>query len=97
MDFLQETYFKNPGLWNLIMGLLIFGGLGRIAFWRRDEGLRVGGMLAVGLAALLTIAIIVWAHENGRTIQEFGPWAAGLICGAIITLGISAFRKAGRE
>jgi len=62
-----------------------------------SHGLRVGGPLAGGLAALLTIAIIVWAHENGRTIQEFGPWAAGLVCGAIITLGVSAFRKAGRE
>jgi hypothetical protein len=79
------------------MGLLIFGRLGRITFGRDRDGLRVGGPLAGGLAALLTIAIIVWAHENGRTIQEFGPWAAGLVCGAIITLGVSAFRKAGRE
>jgi hypothetical protein len=97
MNFLQDTYYQNPGLWNVVMGLLVFGGLGRIAFWRKEDGMRVGGPLAVGLALLLTIAIIVWAHEKGHTIQEFGPWAAGLVWGAIITLGISAFRKAGRE
>jgi len=97
MQFLQDTYYQNPGLWNVIMGLLIFGGLGRIAFWRRDQGLNVGGPLAVGLAALLTIAIITWAHENNREISEFGPYAAGLVIGAIITLGIQGFRKAGRE
>ena len=97
MDFLQETYYQNPGLWNVVIGVLIFGGLGRIAFWRRDEGLRVGAPLAIGLAGLLTIAIIVWAYENGHVIQEFGPWAVGLIILALIALGIHAFRKAGHE
>jgi len=97
MDFLQETYYQKPGLWNVVIGVLIFGGLGRIAFWRRDEGLRVGAPLAIGLAGLLTIAIIVWAYENGRTIQEFGPWAVGLIVLALIALGVHAFRKAGHE
>ena len=40
MDFLRETYYQNPGLYNVIMGLLIFGGLGRIAFWRDGYDLR---------------------------------------------------------
>ena len=76
MEFLQQTYYQNQGLWNVVIAALIFFGLGRVAFWRKEDGLRVGGPLAVGLAALLTIAIIVWAHENGRTIDEYGPWAA---------------------
>ncbi len=97
MEFLQETYYQNPGLYNVIIGLLIFGGLGRIAFWRKEDGLRVGGPLAVGLALLLTIAIIVWADENHRQIQEFGGWAAGLIVLAIMALGINAWRKSGQQ
>jgi len=97
MEFLQETYYQNEGLWNVVIAALVFFGLARVAFWRREDGLRVGGPLAVGLAALLTVAIIVWADENGRAIQEVGPWAAGLIVGAVITLGLQAFRKAGHE
>jgi len=93
MEFLQKTYYQNPGLWNVVIALLIFGGLGRIAFWRNQDGLRVGGMLATGLALLLTIALIVWAHENGRVIQEFGPFAAGMIVMAIVILGLRAFTK----
>ena len=97
MEFLQHTYYQNPGLYNLIIAGLIFYGLGRIAFWQKDNGLQVGGPLAMGLAGLLTIALIVWADENGRQIDEFGPWAAGIVIGAIATLGLQGFRKAGRE
>ena len=93
MDFLHDTYFKNPSLYNVIIGLLIFGGLGRIAFWRNEDGMRVGGMLAAGLALLLTIAIIIWADENGRRISEYGSYAAGLVTMAIIILGWRAFTK----
>ena len=97
MEFLQRTYYQNPGLYNIIIAGFIFYGLGRIAFWQKDKGLQVGGPLALGLAGLLTIALIVWADENGRRISEFGPWAAGIVIGAIITLGLQGFRKAGRE
>lgn len=97
MDFLNSTYYQNPGLYNVIIGLLIFYGLGRVAFWRNADGLRVGGPLAVGLGLLLTIALVTWAHDNGRVIQEFGPMAGGLIAGAIITMGINAFRKSGQS
>jgi len=97
MEFLQDTYYRNPGLCNVVIGLLIFGGLGRIAFWRKEEGMSVGGPLAVGLALLLTIAIIVWGDERNRSIREFGPWAVGLIILALIALGVHAFRKAGHE
>lgn len=93
MEFLQETYYRNPGLYNVIIGLLVFGGLGRIAFWRNEDGLRVGGMLAAGLALLLTIAIVVWAHDNGRTIDEWGPFGAGLVTASIVMLGWRAFTK----
>lgn len=96
MDFLHQTYFEHPGLYNVLIGGLVFFGLGRVAFWRDYDGMRVGGPLAIGLAALLTVALIVWAAENGRQIQEFGPWAAGIVVGAIITLGWQGFRKAGR-
>ncbi|MBI5090941.1 MAG: hypothetical protein HZB26_00690 [Candidatus Hydrogenedentes bacterium] len=97
MDFLNNTYYQNPGLYNVIIGALIFYGLGRIAFWRNADGLHVGGPLAVGLALLLTIAITVWAEENGRSIAELGPMAAGLVVGAIVTMGIHAFRKSGQS
>ena len=97
MEFLNETYYQNPGLYNLIIAGLIFFGLGRVAFWRNSDGLAVGGPLALGLGALLTLALIIWADENGRRIQEFGPWAAGIVVGAILTLGWQGFRKAGRE
>ena len=96
MEFLNQTYFQNPGLCNLVIAALVFYGLARVAFWRDEDGLRVGGPLAVGLAGLLTIALLVWADENGRTIQEFGPWAAGIVVGAILTLGVQGFRKAAR-
>jgi len=97
MGFLQDTYYQNPGLWNVVMGLLVFGGLGRIAFWRREDGMRVGGPLAIGLALLLTIAIIVWAAQNGHAIQKIGPFAAGLVVMAIIMLGVRAWSKSGHE
>jgi len=93
MEFLEETYYQNPGLWNVVMGLLIFGGLGRIAFWRKDEGLSVGAPLAIGLGLLLTIAVVVWGHEQHRTIQEFGPWAARLVTLAIVLLAVRAWSK----
>ena len=97
MDFLQATYYQQPGLWNVIIGLLVFGGLARIAFWRNVDGMRVGGPLAVGLALLLTIAIVVWAGQNHRFIEEFGPFAAGLVVMAIILLGVRAWTKSGQE
>ena len=97
MSFLHQTYYQNQGLCNVVIAALIFYGMARVAFWRRDDGLRVGGPLALGLAGLLTIALIVWADENGRRIQEFGPWAAGIVIGAVITMGLQGFRKAGRE
>jgi hypothetical protein len=97
MNFLQDTYYQNPGFCNVVMGLLVFGGLGRIAFWRREDGMRVGGPLAVGLALLLTIAIIVWGAQNGHAIQDLGPFAAGLVVMAIIMLGVRAWSKSSHE
>ena len=40
MDFLRETYYQNPGLYNCIMGLLIFGGLGRAYSGESDHPFR---------------------------------------------------------
>jgi hypothetical protein len=93
VDILNEYYYPNQGLCHFVIGLLVFGGLGRIAFWRNEDGLRVGGMLAVGLALLLTIAIIIWADENGRRISEWGSYAAGIVTMAILILGYRAFTK----
>ncbi|MCX5758749.1 MAG: hypothetical protein NTU83_09650 [Candidatus Hydrogenedentes bacterium] len=93
MDVLKDLYYPNQSLCHVVIGLLVFGGLGRIAFWRNEDGLRVGGLLASGLALLLTIAIIIWADENGRKISEYGHFAAGLITMAIFILGYRAFTK----
>jgi hypothetical protein len=93
MDILKDFYYPNQSLCHIVIGLLVFGGLGRIAFWRNEDGLRVGGMLAVGLALLLTIGIIIWAEENGRKISEYGPYAAALIVMAIGIMGFRAFTK----
>lgn len=93
MDILNEFYYPYQGLCHFVIGLMVFGGLGRIAFWRNEDGLRVGGMLAVGLALLLTVAIIIWAGENGRAISEFGPFAAGMAVMAIFIMGFRAFTK----
>ena len=95
MRDLLDIYFENQSWAHIGMGLLIFGGLGRIAFWREHDGLRVGGPLAAGLALLLTIALLLWADENGRGIHEFGAFAAGLVVMAIAILGYRAFTKSG--
>ena len=65
MNPLRDIYQANPGLWNLAIALLIFGGMARIAFWRKDVGMRVGGPLAVGLMLLLSFALLIWADDNG--------------------------------
>ena len=93
MNILSDVYGGSPDFWHLVMALLIFGGIGRIAFWRERDGLRVGGMLATGLALMLTIALLTWAAENHRRIEEFGPWAAFMVIWAIIIMALSAHRK----
>jgi hypothetical protein len=96
MDILHNVYCPNVSLFHVVMGLLIFGGLARIAFWRDVDGMRVGGPLAVGLAMLLTVALLLWAEENHRRIQEIGPWAALILIEAILLLAVNARRKAKR-
>jgi len=76
-----------------IILLLVFGGMGRIAFWRDSDGMRVGGMLALGLALLLGLALITWARETGRGIINLGGWAVFILLEAIIILGLNAHRK----
>lgn len=93
MNFIQDVYAPNSSLWHFVMAVLIFVGIGRIAFWRDYDGLRVGGMLATGLAMMLTIALLTWAAENHRRIEEFGPWAAALMGWAIIITALNAHRK----
>ena len=93
LTFVETVYNQHPGLCNTIILLLVFGGMGRIAFWREHDGLHVGGPLAVGLALLLTVALLKWARTEGRTIGEFGPLAAFIIVEAILIMGWAAFRK----
>ncbi len=93
MDPITNIYHANPGLWNAIIPLLIFFGMARIAFWRNQDGLFVGGPLAAGLGLLLTVALLIWAQENHRKIQEIGPWAAFILIQAILMLGMNARRK----
>lgn len=53
-----------------------------------------GGMLAVGLALLLTIALITWADDHAYTIKKIGPWAAFVLIQAILIMISSTRRKA---
>ena len=91
---LVETFYDaHTGLCNTAILLLVFGGMSRIAFWRKHDGLHVGGPLALGLALLLTVALLKWARVEGRTIDEFGPMAAFVVVEAILIMGWAAFRK----
>ena len=94
MDPLKDVYDIQPGLWHVVIGLLVFGGMARLAFWRDRDGMRIAAPLVVGLALLLTVAILSWARENGRRIQELGPWAAIVLLQAVILLMTNARRKA---
>ena len=96
ITFVENAYNQHPGLCNTIILLLVFGGMARIAFWREHDGLHVGGPLAVGLALLLTVALLKWARTEGRTIDEFGPMAAFIVIEAILIMGWAAFRKSTR-
>jgi hypothetical protein len=91
---ITDIYRVNPELWHVLIGLLIFGGVARIAFWRDEDGLRIGGPLAIGLGLLLTIAIIIWADENQHRISQLGGWAAFILIEAILVLFFSFRRKA---
>jgi len=97
LTWIETLYSTHTGLCNMVILILVFGGMGRVAFWRDHEGLHVGGPLAVGLALLLTVAMLQWARAEHRTIIEFGPWAAFLLAEAVIILGWHAFRKSGRS
>ena len=93
ITLLETGYNQHPGLCNTIILILVFGGMARIAFWREHDGLHVGGPLAIGLALLLTVALLKWARAEGRTIDEFGPLAAFVVIEAILIMGWAAFRK----
>jgi hypothetical protein len=93
---LESMYFSHQGLWNTIILVLVFGGMARVAFWREQDGLRVGGPLAIGLGLLLTLAALQWSREEGRRIAELGPLAAFVIVQAILTMCWAALRKSTR-
>ena len=90
---IENFYGLHTGLCNAVVLLLVFGGMARIAFWREHDGLKVGGPLAVGLAGLLTVALLKWSRVEGRSIVELGPWAAFILVEAILIMGWAAFRK----
>ncbi len=96
VTMIENLYDLHPGLFNSAILLLVFGGMARIAFWETD-GLHVGGPLAIGLALLLTVALLKWARAEGRTITEFGPLAAFVVIEAILIMGWAAFRKSLRQ
>ena len=93
LTLIENLYELHSGLCNSVILLLVFGGMARIAWWRETDGLHVGGPLAIGLALLLTVALLKWARAEGRTIEEFGPLAAFVIVEAIMIMGWAAFRK----
>lgn len=92
-ELLETVYDQHETLCNAGILILVFTGMGRIAFWRDREGLTVGGPLTIGLGLLLTIALMKWANTEGHTISELGPWAAVILIEAIVILGWAAFWK----
>ena len=92
----ESLYTHHEGLCNAVILLLVFGGMARLAFWREHDGLRVGGPLALGLAGLLTVALLKWARVESRDVAEFGPLAAFVVVEAILIMGWAAFRKSTR-
>lgn len=97
MDPVLCFYHAHSGVCNAVMALLIFGGMARIAFWRNESGMQVGGPLALGLGLLLTGAILLWARENSRTLAELGPWALLVLLEAIVLMVFNARRKSKEE
>lgn len=97
VTIIEELYAQHEALCNVVICALVFGGMARIAFWRDLDGLRVGGPLAVGIAMLLTVALLRWTREEHRTISELGPYAAFVLVQAIITMAWAAFRKSARN
>lgn len=93
LTLIENVYDQHTTLCNAGILILVFTGMGRIAFWRDREGLTVGGPLTIGLGLLLTIALMKWASAEGRTIVELGPWAAIILLEAIVILGWAAFWK----
>ncbi len=96
ITFIENLYDTHTGLCNSAILILVFFGMARIAFWREHDGLHVGGPLAVGLAMLLTVALLKWARVEGRTITEFGPLAAFVVIEAILIMAWAALRKSVR-
>ncbi len=97
ITLVESFYAQHEGLCNVVILLLVFGGMARLAFWREHDGLRVGGPLAVGLACLLTVALLKWARVEGRTVTEFGPLAAFIVVEAILIMGWAAFRRSAKS
>ena len=96
ITYVESYYDLHSGLCNTIILLLVFGGMARLAFWREHDGLRVGGPLALGLAGLLTVALLKWSHVQGRSIVELGPWAVFILLEAILIMGWAALKKSTR-
>ena len=93
---IENFYDLHTGLCNAVILILVFGGMARIAFWREEFGLKIGGPLALGLGLLLTVAMLKWVRAEGRTVLELGPWAAVMLLEAIIIMGWNTFRKSSR-
>ena len=90
---LWMLYQQHQGICNLVIFGLVFGGMGRVAFWRESDGMRVGGVLVLGLGLLLSAGLLTWANETGRRVSEIGPWGAFLVIQAILILGWRTFTK----
>ncbi len=91
MHSLYHFYFTHSSFIDTLVCLAIFIGVARIAFWQRDTGLRVAGI--IGLAFLLTISLIWWAGEHNYRMLDFGPLAAFIIVEAVVILIINAAVK----
>ncbi len=93
MDSLETLVQEHFGILLIVALFLVFGGIGRIAFWRERDGLRVGGPLVLGLALLLTPALFFWAQERHYSVADLGLIALLLVFEAIVILAVGAFWK----
>ena len=93
MTPILDFYRANSGVCNVVIALLVFAGVARIAFWRERDGTRMAGPLILGLGLLLALGLAIWAEEHGRDISACGPWALFLLIQAVLLTGFNFWRR----
>ena len=93
MESILDQYHDHADFWHFVIAFLVFAGLARVAFWRDAFGMRIAAPLVIGIGLLLAIALVSWAKESGRRIQDLGPWAAFVLLVAVMLVVTNARRK----